>query len=269
MTETSRARRRAGSSESATARHPLLIGTAGWTVPREEAEAFPGEGTHLQRYARRLSAAEINSSFHRRHRPSTYARWAESVPDGFRFSVKLPKTITHAARLADAEALTDGFLEEVSALGPALGCLLVQLPPSLAFEAAVARRFLERLREHHGGGIACEPRHASWLEPDADALLRDLRIARVAADPDRPSGAGEPGGWSGLRYHRLHGSPRIYHSSYPAEQLERLAERLARERAEGAEVWCIFDNTTRGAATANALDLSRLTGTDPDHPPTG
>lgn len=237
---------------------PLLIGTAGWTVPREEADEFPGEGTHLQRYATRFTAAEINSSFYRPHRHSTYVRWAGSVPPGFRFSVKVPKEITHAARLKDPEAMLESFLAGVQGLGEALGCLLVQLPPSLRFDPVVARRFFTALRERYAGGLVCEPRHASWLEPEADRMLTELRVARVGADPDRPAGARRPGGWPGIRYHRLHGWPKMYYSSYSTAELAEVAKQLADAREEGSLAWCIFDNTAEGAAIRNARELTRL-----------
>ena len=73
----------------------LFIGTAGWSIPRQVAPHFPGEGTHLHRYARVLHCVEINSSFHRPHAAATYARWAASAPAEFRFSVKIPRAITH------------------------------------------------------------------------------------------------------------------------------------------------------------------------------
>src|SRR5690242_14468228 len=115
-----------------------LIGTAGWSLPREEQPHFPAEGTHLQRYAAVLPAVEINSSFYRPHRESTYARWAASVPASFRFAVKIPRAITHERKLADAADALDAFLPGPAALGAALGCLLVQLPPSLALDEPVA-----------------------------------------------------------------------------------------------------------------------------------
>lgn len=232
----------------------LRIGTAGWAVPRAVADAFPAEGSGLARYAARLGAAEINTSFHRPHRPGTYARWAASVPDGFRFAAKLPKTITHEKRLVDAGAELDRFLGEVEALGPSLGPLLVQLPPSLAFVEAAADGFFGRLRDRAAGPIACEPRHPSWFAPAADALLAARRVARVAADPAPVPAAAEPGGWPGLVYRRLHGSPVIYRSAYEPAFLDALAARLAARRAE---TWCVFDNTASGAAAADALALLR------------
>jgi uncharacterized protein YecE (DUF72 family) len=230
------------------------VGCAGWSVPRVHAGHFPAEGSHLERYAARFRAVEVNSSFYRPHRPATYARWAASVPADFRFAVKVPREITHVRRLAHCGPVLDRFLGEVGALGQKLGPLLVQLPPSLSFRAAVVRGFFAALRRRFAGAVACEPRHASWFEPAADRLLAKFRAARVGADPAVVPAAAEPGGWAGLVYHRLHGSPRLYYSSYPADRLAALAARVVREAAR-APAWCIFDNTALGAATDNALDL--------------
>lgn len=239
----------------------IHVGVAGWELRREHAEHFPAEGSHLQRYAGRFGAVEINTSFYRPHRPSTYARWAASVPRGFRFSVKLPKTITHAARLVAPEAELDRFLGEAGALGDHLGCLLVQLPPSLEWDAAVARGFFAALRERHDGPVAFEPRHPSWFTAEATLLLCEMRIARVAADPPRHPEDGRPAGIPELVYFRLHGSPHVYYSEYTAEFLDQLARRAAYHAHRGVNVWCIFDNTAVGAATTDALGLiDRLEG---------
>ncbi|MFC7739592.1 DUF72 domain-containing protein, partial [Roseomonas sp. GCM10028921] len=124
----------------------VYVGTAGWSIPKQHAADFDADGSHLERYARRLSAVEINSSFYRPHRPATYARWAASVPDGFRFSAKVPRTVTHDRRLKEAGELLQRFVGEVRALGDRLGPLLVQLPPSLRYEEEVADRFLAGFR---------------------------------------------------------------------------------------------------------------------------
>lgn len=218
------------------------------------ASAFPAEGSQLERYSARLSSVEINSSFYKPHRPTTYARWAESVPDDFRFAVKVPKVATHARRLGDVIDVLDSFLAEATQLGDKLGPLLVQLPPSLPFTAGVAESFFSVLRDRFVGSVALEPRHASWFEPAAERLVTKYCVARVAADPAVVPAAAEPGGWGGLVYYRLHGSPRVYYSAYAEEYLETLATTLTRA-ARSAEVWCIFDNTATFAATANALDI--------------
>jgi uncharacterized protein YecE (DUF72 family) len=203
-------------------------------------------------------AAEINSSFYRPHQPATYARWAGGVPAGFRFSVKLPKTITHEKRLHGCADLLAGFLAQTAGLDHKLGCLLAQLPPSLAFDETAARTFFRTLRGQHAGQVALEPRHASWFTPTADAALEQFRVGRVLADPVRYPPGRTPGGWPGLVYLRLHGSPHMYYSSYGKETLQALALKLRESVGSGAEVWCIFDNTASGAAVSNALELDTL-----------
>jgi uncharacterized protein YecE (DUF72 family) len=232
------------------------IGTAGWSVPSRYSEEIPSGGSHLERYARRLNAVEINSSFYRPHQRKTYQRWARSVPTGFRFSVKAPKAITHEQKLADCGALLDRFVAEVTGLGDKLGVLLVQLPPKLGFERRVADRFFRDLHQRIDVAIACEPRHASWFTPEVNDWLAERRIARVAADPAPVLGGGEPGGWNGLLYFRWHGSPRIYYSDYDEAALATLRERLEAQRKHGVPTWCIFDNTAIGAALGNALALT-------------
>ena len=231
------------------------MGTAGWTIPAAVKDAFPAEGTTLERYAARFGAVEINSSFHRPHRRSTWERWAASVPAGFRFAVKLPKTITHGQRLVDSDALLAAFAEDVGGLGDKLGPVLVQLPPSLLFEAEVAKRFFGLLAAMLPAAYACEPRHPSWFGPDADLLLADHQVARVAADPARVPEAALPGGWRGLTYARWHGSPAMYRSSYDDDALAGHAA-----IAQSGESWSFYDNTMLGAATANALGLAALVG---------
>lgn len=237
----------------------LLVGTAGWGLPRSSQHRFAAAdplATHLQRYARHLSAVEINSSFYRPHQRITYERWAAATPPAFRFCAKLPRSITHTARLKETEPLLQTFLDQAAGLADRLGCLLAQLPPSLSLDVPVADAFFRTLRQLHGeGGVAVEPRHASWFTPEGDALLAHWRAGRVLADPVLHDPGRAPGGWPGLVYCRLHGSPRVYYSAYNAALISALAVRLQAARQEAGSVWCIFDNTASGAATDNALDL--------------
>jgi uncharacterized protein YecE (DUF72 family) len=235
---------------------PLWIGTAGWSVPSRYAAQVPAGGSHLERYARRLNAVEINSSFYRPHQRKTYQRWAASVPAGFRFAVKLPKAMTHEQRLDDCGAPLDRFVAEVAGLGDKLGVLLVQLPPKLAFERRVANRFFRDLRQRSDAPVVCEPRHASWFTREINGWLAERGVARVAADPAPVTGAGEPGGWNGLAYYRWHGSPRIYYSDYDDAALAALGNRLDAQRGRNVPTWCILDNTALGAALGNALTLT-------------
>lgn len=235
----------------------LRIGTAGWSIPRDCAASLPGTEAHLDRYSRVLSCAEINSSFYRPHRPSTYARWAAATPDGFLFSVKVRKTITHESSLAPSAAQFRTFVEELAPLSPKLGPLLFQLPPKQDFDLARARGFLSTFRAvYPDGPAAVEPRHVSWFTTQASELLAEFQIARVIADPPRAPAA-QPGGYANLIYYRLHGAPRVYYSSYSEEALQDLATTILAAQ-DGTLTWCIFDNTASGAALANALTLKRL-----------
>jgi uncharacterized protein YecE (DUF72 family) len=233
----------------------LHIGCVSWTIPKGLANQFGSAGSHLTRYAGRFRSVEINSSFYRPHRPATYQRWAETVPADFRFAVKVPKEITHSLRLRDAEQQIGEFVEECAHLGENLVPLLVQLPPSLAFDAETARRFWRQLRDVFRGDIACEPRHPSWFGDAADRMLADFLIARVAADPAVVPHAALPGGDRRLVYFRLHGAPRVYYSAYDSSFLGRTAVALVNSLSNGAKVWCIFDNTAEGAAADNAITL--------------
>jgi len=227
------------------------IGCAGWSIDRESAPRFPVAGSHLERYAQVLNAVEINSSFYRPHQAKTYARWADSVPDDFRFSVKLPRSITHDQRLAGIADLLARFADEAGTLGDKLGCVLVQLPPSLALDRAVAEDFFQRINEAFHCTIACEARHPTWFADGATELLQRHRVTRVIADPP----AGQPGphvATSGSVYARLHGSPRVYYSAYDDAYLDSVAAHLA-----GKDAWCIFDNTAAFEALPNALSLKQ------------
>ncbi|MCD2325073.1 DUF72 domain-containing protein [Sphingomonas sp. IC-56] len=229
------------------------IGTAAWALPRSVRDRFPDGSSNLARYSGCFDAVEINTSFYRPHRRNVYARWAEAVGDDFRFAVKLPKAISHEARLQDCAGPLAAFFDQAAGLGAKLGPVLLQLPPKLAFDAAVVARFLHDFREASDAQLVCEPRHASWFDPEADALLAEHRVARAAADPARVPQAATPGGWTGLAYFRLHGSPRIYWSSYDAAALAQWEE--AARAAAAEQCWVIFDNTASGAATADALAL--------------
>jgi uncharacterized protein YecE (DUF72 family) len=228
------------------------LGTAGWNIRREHAHRFSSAGTHLERYATLFNAVEINSCFYRSHRFTTYERWAASVSEDFRFAVKLPKVITHESRLVGVVPALGQFLGEIAGLGTKLGPILVQLPPSFAFDLAVASSFFTELRSRFDGSVVFEPRHDSWFADDVEPLLVQHRVARVAADPARVPAAAEPGGYDRIVYIRLHGSPRIYYSVYPPESLDRVARILEEKAAQGISTWCIFDNTALGAATADA-----------------
>jgi len=237
----------------------ISIGIAGWALARAALPAFPppGFGSHLRRYAAVFDTVEINSSFYRPHKAQTYARWAGEVPAGFRFAVKLPKSITHDKRLLDCEAELDRFTFEAGALAGKLGWILVQLPPSLPFHADAAAALFAGLRGRLAAPcnplLACEARHGSWFGADASAMLREAGVIRVIADPP----AGEPGPYvatSEACYIRLHGSPLVYRSVYEPGRLAKVAAFLRGQ----SNALVIFDNTMSGTQALQALHLQAL-----------
>jgi len=231
----------------------------GWSVPTGKRE----KETHLQCYARALFGVEINSSFYRPHRASTWAKWSQETPPQFRFSIKAPKTITHEAKLADTPHLLESFLEQIKPLEEKIGPILFQLPPSLSFDLPVAEDFFSTLRKLYQGEVVLEPRHTTWFTPSVDMLLIEKRITRVAADPPKGNpAAAEPGGDTGLHYYRLHGAPRTYYSNYNEDFLATLVSRIKAQD----NVWVIFDNTALAYAYPNALRLQTLIGSSPKVP---
>ena len=238
----------------------MRVGIAGWSVPHQHAKLFDAGDSLLARYATRFDLVEVNSSFYRAHQRKTWERWAASVPARFRFTAKLPQEISHERALRGCISCLSRFLDEVGGLGDKLACLLLQLPRSRPLEARVAANFFAQVRKRHAGGFAIEPRHASWFDPRAEALMQEYAVARVAADPGLSAAAALPGGHGGLRYWRWHGSPRMYYSEYPEAALQALARQVRARAPRGTQRIVVFDNTAHAFATANAARLQELLG---------
>ncbi|MEB2848220.1 DUF72 domain-containing protein [Rhizobiales bacterium RZME27] len=224
-----------------------IIATAAWALPKTVAERFSEEGSGLTRYASVFNGVEINSTFYRRHKSSTFARWADSVPESFQFSVKMPKEITHIRAMRDIAVPMEAFLQDIACLGNKRGPLLCQLPPSLAFDEELIETAFKAMRAADAGQIAIEVRHKSWKSAEAADLLNTYSIDPVLADPAVVWTAADLSGPP--RYVRLHGRPKIYYSSYTIDELRTFSKLLI----PGA--WCVFDNTASGAAAENALEL--------------
>ena len=243
----------------------FYVGTAGWSVPKQHLHLFPAASearlSHLERYAATLPCMEVNSSFYKPHRASTWQRWAAVTPEDFRFAVKMPKAITHAAKLVNCGAALQIFFAEIAHLGHKLGPVLIQLPPKLTFDEGVTHEFLTTLRELHSGPVVLEARNATWFNATANRLLSDFEVARVAADPPKGSDlAATPGGSPTLQYWRFHGSPRTYYSDYDDTWQRSFLKRLQKHAAGAEEVWIVFDNTALGHAAANAVRLAAALG---------
>jgi uncharacterized protein YecE (DUF72 family) len=231
----------------------IRVGLAGWSNPPAERFERDPDQTHLSYYAAHFSSVEINSSFYRPHRSATYARWRDETPAPFRFSVKMPRSITHESQLKRCAGEVGSFYEDIAALRPKLAAVLVQLPPSLEFNPRTVRAFFKSLPRFRGTKVVCEPRHPSWFTDAAERALEEAGVSRAAADPVRAPGAAVPGGMRRFAYFRWHGAPHLYYSKYSQERLSQFAAAVRKVRA--TEIWCVFDNTARYAAWDDALQF--------------
>jgi len=231
------------------------VGTAGWALPADLRARAEGQSA-LSRYAEMFNAVEVNSTHYKYHRPDTFARWCATVPEDFRFSIKMHRDITHVSRLTRVDDAVN-FLRTLAAFGDKLGVVLVQLPPSLAFTPDV-EEFLRTLASEYQGALAVEPRHPSWIHGGVEQLLRQLRMARVAADPPLITEHVLAAGDRSISYYRFHGNPQMYRSVYSPERLQELAAQMIANRMGDGDTFAFFDNTMSGAAHRNALDLHHL-----------
>ena len=241
----------------------IRVGLAGWSNPPAKRLERDSGQTHLSYYAAHFSCVEINSSFYRPHQRTTYARWRDETPELFRFSVKMPRSVTHESHLKGCAAEVGRFYEEIAVLQPKLAVVLVQLPPSLDFNRRIVRTFFNSVPRLRGTKVVCEPRHPSWFTSAVESALRDAGVSRVAADPVRCPGAEVPGGVRRFAYFRWHGSPHMYYSKYSEAQLATFAAAVTRTKA--TESWCVFDNTARYAAWDDALQFVAAFQERPDN----
>jgi len=243
----------------------FFVGTSGLVLPVPNKQHFPEEyrsGTRLRYYASLFNTIEINSSFYKIPQPATFGKWAGEVPEGFRFTVKLWRGITHEKGLHFMPVDVSKFLHAAGELGKKRGCLLVQLPPGLhADKAPQLERLLERIGVADPGGgwrVAVEFRHSSWYRPETTTLLERYRVGVVLHD--MPGSKREtPAGRTLFIYVRYHGVNGDYKGSYTEELLLRDARRMKSWLSEGREVYVYFNNTI-GEALLNAQALRGMVG---------
>jgi len=237
------------------------VGTSGWSYKHWVGPFYP-PGTRpaafLEHYVGHFDCVELNVTFYRLPKPETVKGWARKAPEGFAFCPKLSRLITHQKKLRGVRELLERFAERLRPLEGKLGPLLVQLPPSFAFEEERVRGFAASLGEQAPGfRVALEARHPSWTEPAALELLEAYGIAWVVAD----SGGRFPSCealTASFGYLRLHGPGELYASRYTGAQLAAHADCVLRWLAAGRDVWAMFNNDFAGHAVANAEELGRL-----------
>ncbi len=246
-------------SGSSTGLTELRVGTAGWDYPGWKGAFYPEDLPARERlvyYARHFSLVEINVSFYRFVRPSTYEKWRQKVPASFLFTAKIHRLFTHLRRLKiDDEVLTEWqrWRAAVQVLGDQLGGLLLQLPPSLKADLTLLHNWIEATRPHPAP-LFVEARHPSWLTEEVWQALRTWQVGWVFSHSSR---------WPSkivctteTAYLRFHGPREMFYSRYEPEELAPFVDELCRQRP--ARAFVIFNNTYRTNALDNARDFERL-----------
>jgi len=239
----------------------IIIGTSGWSYDHWNGVLYP-EGLaardRLSAYTSRFRTVELNASFYRWPRPSTFAGWRRRLPDGFLFSVKAPRGLTHGTKLFAPEAWIERIAAGWHELGDKRAILLVQLHPALGRDDARLDYFLAALPEWIP--VAVEFRHGSWHD---DAVFEILQ--RHGAAYCVMSGAGLPcvlRVTAPFAYVRLHGPDHeyLYGGSYSDADLRWWADRIREWDRGGTDVFVHFNNDGGGNAVWNALTLRAMLG---------
>jgi len=164
----------------------IWVGTSGYNYPEWKGSFYPEKlpaAKMLPYYAERFSTVEINYTFYRAPNAKILEGWNQATPDRFKLTLKAPKRITHDARLRDCADRMRYFLETAATLGPKLGALLFQLPPSMRKDLAVFDAFLESIPPNTCA--AFEFRHASWMEEDVFSRLKARNLALCVSDGEK------------------------------------------------------------------------------------
>ncbi|GBD12890.1 hypothetical protein HRbin24_00910 [bacterium HR24] len=238
----------------------FYIGTSGWHYRHWQGIFYPSDlppSRWLTYYARFFPTVELNNSFYRQPRPSAWDLWRRTAPEGFSFAVKANRFLTHIKRLRDVEEPLRRFLEGARRLGPRLGPVLYQLPPTFHRTPENEERLARFLASLPGELLhAVEFRHRSWLGDEGRRLLEEYGAALCCFDAPRmrtPFVATAP-----FAYVRFHGSDALYASNYSDEALAEWAQALARLGQDLRAVYVYFNNDACGYAVANARTLMRL-----------
>jgi len=241
------------------ATEPVHVGCSGWVYRHWKGLFYPADLPQkrwFEFYSSEFDTVEINASFYRLPLATTFEGWRAKAPPGFRYAVKANRFLTHMKKLLDCEAPLAEFVALAARLGPTLGPILYQLPPSLHKDLGRLDAFLARLPaelEH-----VVEFRHSSWYSEDVLALLDRYGAGFVAHDL---AGLVSPRWASGrTAYVRFHGTGGKYWGRYSDEQMLDWADWLLGQRAAGRSAWAYFNNDIHGHALDDARTLKSMVG---------
>jgi uncharacterized protein YecE (DUF72 family) len=245
--------------------HELRIGCSGWNYAHWRHGVFYPERCParlwLDYYARRFDTVEVNTTFYRLPTVKAVQGWVDGSPDGFAFSVKASRFLTHIKRLRDMRDGVARFLERLEPLigSPKLGPMLWQLPPTFRRDDD---RLSEALTMLPPGRHCFEFRHESWFREEIYDLLSDHGVALAIGDRPEVHGFQEHVLTADWTFVRFHAGTRGRDGNYSETELREWAERLATWRERG-DVYAYFNNDWQGFAPRNAARLQKLTGVRP------
>ena len=226
----------------------ILIGTSGYNYPEWKGSFYPtnlAAAKMLPYYAERFPTVEINYTFYRMPNEKTLVGWSDATPDHFRFTLKAPRRITHDSRLQNCEALVRAFCDVAQTLGPKLGVLLFQLPPTFKKNIEAFDAFLESLPR--GARAAFEFRHASWHDAEVLERLRRRNLALCIADSER--------GTAPIEATADYGYFRLRDEGYEEKDIQRWGDHIRQLSPNWREVFVYFkhEEEGKGPAFANIL----------------
>ena len=243
----------------------VLIGTSGWQYRDWRGGLYPpgvAQRRWLEHYATHYQTVENNNSFYRLPSGQTFAGWRDRTPADFVMAVKASRYLTHVRRLRDPAEPVARLLGAAAALGPKLGPVLLQLPPTLSAEPSLLEACLAAFRQpgfpgHGGLRVAVEPRHASWWTEEVRRILAAHDAALCWADRlGRPvTPLWRTASWGYLRFHEGTADP---WPSYHKRELAAWAGRIRQAWPAGADVYVYFNNDPGGAAVVNSATFAGL-----------
>jgi len=238
----------------------LYIGTSGWSYSHWKEIFYPATLPYEKRlefYSKHFVTSEVNSSFYHLPQEKTIINWYSCTPEGFIFSVKAPRSITHLKRLSAADEEWEKFKNRIDLLKEKLGPILLQFPPSFKKDEENLQKLINFLRGKEKYRFALEFRHKSWCDEEVYEILKSLNAAWVIADSSRYPKAKVV--TADFCYIRMHGPQSLYSSSYSDQQLKELADEIRQYAKVCNEIYVYFNNDVNGCAIKNAKTLMEFT----------
>ncbi|MBI2822859.1 MAG: DUF72 domain-containing protein [Acidobacteria bacterium] len=233
----------------------IWVGTSGYSYPEWKGSFYPpglAAAEMLPFYAARFSTVEINNTFYRMPSEKVLAGWAASTPARFKLTLKAPRRITHDAGLRHCRETVEAFCEVAATLGPKLGVLLFQLPPSMRKDAALLQDFLPALRP--GTRAAFEFRHPSWHDDEVFEQLREHNLALCIADSEKMT--------TPVVETADYGYFRLRDEGYTAADLARWAGAIQQRLDRWRDTFVYFKHEEQGKGPELAKTLCEMLGGD-------